>query len=125
MLIENGANIQAKDNDSRTPLIWASGEGNTHTAKMLIENGANIQAKDKDGHTPFSWAIVEGKTDTAKMLIDMKANIEAKDKDGTYPSHLCECFGTHRHSNYVDRHEGKSRGKGRRWQNPSPLGKQG
>ena len=42
MLIENGANLEVKDNHGKTPLIYASGNGHADIAKMLIENGAHI-----------------------------------------------------------------------------------
>ena len=52
-LIEKYANIDAQDNDGRTPLHRACYDGNEDVADFLIVNGANIDAKDNNGRTPL------------------------------------------------------------------------
>ena len=39
-LIEEGANVNAKDNDGATALMWASLKGHQEVSKLLIEAGA-------------------------------------------------------------------------------------
>ena len=49
-LIDNGADIEAKDDSGETPLHWAVERGQTETAIALINRGADINAKsDNDG----------------------------------------------------------------------------
>ena len=48
--IENGADIEAKDDYGRTPLIRASANGCVKVVKILIENGADIEAKNNAGY---------------------------------------------------------------------------
>ena len=40
--------MNAKDADSRTPLLLASSKGGWRTVKTLLQNGADITVRDKD-----------------------------------------------------------------------------
>jgi ankyrin repeat protein len=51
LLIENGANINSKDKDGATPLMWALDYGQVAVAQLLLESGADISIKDKEGNT--------------------------------------------------------------------------
>eukprot|EP00919_Chromeraceae_sp_WS-2016_P064169 GHVR01151800.1.p1 GENE.GHVR01151800.1~~GHVR01151800.1.p1 ORF type:complete len:107 (+),score=8.97 GHVR01151800.1:2001-2321(+) len=44
--IGKGANVNARDNNRVTPLIWASEEGHLDVVKFLIEKGAEINDRD-------------------------------------------------------------------------------
>ena len=65
-LLHNGANINAKDEESMTPLHFAEAQ----MAQFLIKNGANIQAKDRKSWTPLFYAVLKTKSETAQLLID-------------------------------------------------------
>ena len=43
LLLENGADVNARDKDERTALMFAK---NAEMAKLLLENGADANAKD-------------------------------------------------------------------------------
>ena len=51
-LIEQGAPVNARGYDKRTPLFSACTNGNLFLAKLLIAKGADIHAKNRDGETP-------------------------------------------------------------------------
>ena len=56
ILIEQGADINAKDEGGETALMWASGnqftgKGHIEVVKYLVENGADINAEGKSGDT--------------------------------------------------------------------------
>ena len=57
MLIEKGANVNAKNKAGDTPLINASQRGRINHAKLLISNGAEVNAKDHDGLASLDYAI--------------------------------------------------------------------
>ena len=50
-LIENGADVDAKNNDGKTALHKAALRGNVDVVKVLIENRADVVAKDECGKT--------------------------------------------------------------------------
>lgn len=82
--LAEGANVNAKDNDGHTALIYAAGVGHADVAKLLLDKGANIEAKAKDkwGGTALIYAAMYGNADVVKLLLDKGANIEAKDNNG-------------------------------------------
>src|SRR5450432_62964 len=60
--IQEGSDVNAKDNGGYTPLHWAAdmgAEGDREAiAKALIAAGADINAKDLDGYTPLATAKI-------------------------------------------------------------------
>ena len=81
-LLDQGANVNAKDKDGYTPFYWALSYGYLDIAKILIDRGADINSQDNMGATPLMHAIWDGKSDVAKYLIERGANIKAKDGQG-------------------------------------------
>ena len=58
MLIENGADVNAKNNyKPKSPLHIASYMGKLETVKLLLIYGADIDIKNKDGATPLHEAL--------------------------------------------------------------------
>jgi len=81
LLIDKGADIEAKSNDGLTALICAAGAGQVETVKLLIDRGADIEAKNNDGLTVLMCAASMGQTETVELLLNKGADIEAKNKD--------------------------------------------
>ncbi len=51
--LSDGADINAKDAEGKTPLMLAAQCGGIEVVQLLIEQGANLKAKDKNGMTAF------------------------------------------------------------------------
>ena len=95
-LIENGAEVNAKNTDHRTPLHHASNSGLFEVVQYLIENGANVNAKDKDDLTPLHDASLNPtnkSTKILKYLLENGAQIDAKTKSGWTPLHYATAYG--------------------------------
>ena len=73
-LMERGADIDARDDDQRTPLHYACDKGLTKVAMALMERGADIDARDDDQRTPLHYACGEGLTEVAMALIKRGAD---------------------------------------------------
>lgn len=70
LLINLGANVEARDNTGRTPLIRVCIEGFVEIAKTLIEEGhANIAARSNDGSHPIVVAARKGYRELVQYLL--------------------------------------------------------
>ena len=82
ILINTGADKEARDSDKRTPLHWAVRYNNPTAIKVLIEVGADPDARDKHNRRPLHLAALSSKNpDVVKALIDGGADLEARDED--------------------------------------------
>lgn len=68
MLIGRGADINVKDRNNWTPLMYAAKEGFTETCALLLEKGADISIESNIGWTAFELAISNRKKETAVFL---------------------------------------------------------
>ena len=64
-LIENGADIEAQDDNEETPLHYVSYSGYVDIVKLLLSKGANKYVKNKYDETPYDNA----KTSEIKKLL--------------------------------------------------------
>ncbi|WP_447933209.1 ankyrin repeat domain-containing protein [Wolbachia endosymbiont of Dactylopius coccus] len=68
VLIELGADLEAKDKDGNTPLMNASLIGNLDVVGYLVSKGADIYAKANDGKTALDIARGAGHTDIVQYF---------------------------------------------------------
>src|ERR1035437_7132364 len=81
LLLESGAQVNAKNELEATALIL--GAGNPEKARMLVEKGADVNAHSKLGRTPLMIAAsCEGCSATVKLLLDKGADPNATGKLG-------------------------------------------
>ncbi|KAL7917246.1 hypothetical protein ACQKWADRAFT_307277 [Trichoderma austrokoningii] len=80
LIVDNAANIEAKDTVGRTSLFWAAVGGHERVIELLIEQGADLEAEDTEyGWRPLSIAAKKGHEAAVKLLIERGADIEAKE----------------------------------------------
>jgi ankyrin repeat protein len=79
-LLEQGANIEAKDNNGLTALMLAAQEGYTDTINALLERGANIN-EHNDGKTVLMFAAENGHTHIVETLLQQGADTEIPDNE--------------------------------------------
>lgn len=117
LLLEFGANVNARDSEMWTPLHAAATCGHVHLCKLLIDKGAELLAVNADGNMPYDICedevaldyiesemakrgitqeeIDEKRLETEKkMLEDLKLrakegkSLETKDKNRATPLHV-------------------------------------
>ena len=88
LLVDKGADINAKDRFGNVPLHFAiNNECSKEKVKLLLELGGNISALNHDHKTPLLIAL-EKRSPLASVLISSVTKIEdAKDRNGSTPLH--------------------------------------
>lgn len=87
-LLVEGADIEAKDADGFTPLMWASTNGHREVVEILIDKGADVNATSIQGYSPLSEASFSGHAEVLVILIQAGADINQQDREGWSSLHL-------------------------------------
>ncbi|CAH1779233.1 unnamed protein product [Owenia fusiformis] len=122
LLIEFGANVNAKDSELWTPLHAAATCGHTHLCKYLIDKGAELLSVNADGNMPYDITekedtlnyienemakrgvtqelIDETRLATEKQMLEdlqflanNKGDLEFRDSSGATPLHIASANG--------------------------------
>ncbi len=75
VLINAGVDINAKNSEGLTALLYASSIGGFKCSKALIDAGADIEETDELGFNPILYAARDGHVEIAKELIKVGADI--------------------------------------------------
>lgn len=67
ILVENGADIDAIDNQGWTPLFWAIKNRHVKAAAELLTAGADVEVEARNGWTPAALATKTG----SPLIIDL------------------------------------------------------
>jgi hypothetical protein len=91
MLLDQGADVHARDDCEWTALIFSSLYGNLECMQILIEAKADVNASDKSGQTAAHFAsnhamAWHGYTKCLQLLINNYADVDARDDDGETPA---------------------------------------
>ena len=97
MLMQNGADIQARDCDGSTVLHYASRNSNQEVVEFLLKlNEISVNATDNYNQTPVMCACFDGGSlDNIKMLIQNGADIQASSSNGSTVLHFATCYSNH------------------------------
>ena len=88
LLIDLGANIELRDDEGRTPLLYASENGYFDAVKFLLSKGANINATNKSGQNVLHLAARGDSLQTLEMLASYGANTKKIDDNGHNLLHI-------------------------------------
>ena len=86
LVIDRSQDVNAEDDDKRTPLHLALKDVNF--AQVLLEHGANVNAQDYYKSTPLHLALRGGHVELAQELIGHGADVNAQDNSKSTPLHL-------------------------------------
>ncbi|KAA0162207.1 hypothetical protein FNF28_04810 [Cafeteria roenbergensis] len=89
LLLEHGADLEAKDQSGQTALIMSAANGKADVTALLLEHGADLEAKDQSGQTALIMSAANGKADVMALLLEHGADLEAKDQDGRGVASVC------------------------------------
>jgi len=82
---ENGADVNARDMNGNTALIFAAELNNAKAVQVLLEHGANPNIANFQGVTPLLYACARGQVEISEMLLDYGARINKALPDGKSP----------------------------------------
>jgi ankyrin repeat protein len=85
LLLERGADPNARGRYDMTPLHWAALRGRAEIAALLLQRGSRHDARNIYGLTPLHEAADER---VARVLLDAGASLAATDDRGLTPLHL-------------------------------------
>ena len=75
LLLDKGANLEAKTRDGLTPLHCAARSGHENVVDMMVQRGAPISAKTKNGLAPLHMSSQGDHVDAARILLHHKASL--------------------------------------------------
>lgn len=81
-LLDEGANMNARDGQGRTPIMAATHGNRPDTVLALVKAGADINLQDNRSDNPFLYAGAEGLLDIVKIMIDAKADPKLTNRFG-------------------------------------------
>lgn len=98
-LLDQGADVEAKDNAQLTPLHLAAWNNRLAITKCLLKHRADVNAKSyvndviKDGRTPLHFASEVGQTEICRYLISKGAKVNAATTGGETPIYVASYLG--------------------------------
>jgi ankyrin repeat protein len=82
MLLDQGADVHARDDDEETALLLTSISGNLECMQILIDAKADVNASGMGGETAAHYASLDGYPKRLQLLIDNHADLNVRENDG-------------------------------------------
>ena len=107
LLIDKGAQVEAKDRNGWTPLHWAAHQGHVETVRLLCDRGADVEVRDYRGWRPLHQAVQSGCISIMKELIEERnTEINAKNNDKHTALRLARLYSKNEIAAYLVLHGG-------------------
>lgn len=81
-LIEAGADVNAKDNISDSPFLYAGARGHLEILKLTLDHGADLKSTNRYGGTALIPAAERGHVETVDTLIKAGVAVDHVNKLG-------------------------------------------
>jgi hypothetical protein len=82
-LLDNGADVNAKNKVGGTALMLASGYGHIEIVQALLAKGADVNAQTNNGATALMIASQNGHKEVVQILLDKGADVNVKANNGS------------------------------------------
>ena len=80
--VADGADLERRDGDGRTPLVAATKADRVEVARVLLQAGADPDAKDDLQDSAFLYAGAEGLDEILAMTLDHGADVRSTNRFG-------------------------------------------
>lgn len=81
-LLAAGQNINGRDGEGYTPVMWAALNGQVGAVSTLITLGANLNHQDREGYTALMWAAQNKHATIVRQLLNAGASVNLRDSHG-------------------------------------------
>ncbi|MHC4538369.1 MAG: ankyrin repeat domain-containing protein [Planctomycetota bacterium] len=123
--VQAGTDVDAKDENGRTPLLRAISGRHIEAVGFLIEAGADVNKRDEQGYVPLMHALWTLDSDMVQLLLNNKADVHAKDTSGYTPLHWAVMMGSKELTEFVLEAGGDVNAQSRTGETPLDLARQG
>jgi ankyrin repeat protein len=81
VLLEHGADTEARNGVKDTPLLLASRKGHVELVRDLLKHKANTETRNFSGCNALEWAMFRDHVDVALLLMECGADLNAQDRN--------------------------------------------